>query len=103
MPNGGKTVKARYTKSQDYRIVHSDGAMGGMTPRGEFRIEFIVTLPPEVTSEEIEVGPKGKTKSKGLATDCKDLVRERQVCVLMSMESARNLAEWLSKQVPDNA
>lgn len=96
-------LRVKYTKSRDYRIVHSDGAMGGMTPRGDFRLEFIVTLPPEITSEEITVAADGKVTSKGMVSESAALIRERQVCVVMSPQSAKSLSEWLSEQVAGNA
>jgi len=102
MENGEKQLQIKYTYSQDYRIVHADSALGGGTPRGEFRLEFTATLPPAVTGETILVGGNGKVTSQGLQTESNEIWRERQVCVMMSRDTAKNVMELIAKQLGKN-
>lgn len=99
MGNGEKEVRTKYTYSPDYRTVHADSALGGGTPRGEFRLEFIVTLPPEIIAETITVAEGGKPTKQVLEAESEEIRRERQVCVVMSRDTAKNLMDMIAGQL----
>jgi hypothetical protein len=102
MGNGEKKLQVKYTYSRDYRIVYADSALGGETPRGEFRLEFTATLPPAVISETLIVGGDGRVTTQALQTESDDIWRERQVCVMMSRDTAKNVMDLIAKQLGKN-
>lgn len=83
-----------------YRIIPSNGVWGGLTPRGDFRLDFFVEgvgIPGRVTNllEEGHLGKEVKRDPK------RTLVRRMEVGVLMSREQAKSLAEFIDEKLKD--
>ena len=87
-------------QSAHYRIFPANGAWGGLTPGGEFMIDFYVERnkpPTKVThtlngisvGEEIEREPD------------KMIVREIQLGILMSRTDAKALAKFINDKVDE--
>ena len=88
-----------YQNADGYRIVPANGAYGGPTTQGDFRIEFYFespTVPSEVTHETVD-GMVGKEVSRRPA-DVR-ITRHVQVGVAMSFEQAKRLADWINHQL----
>ncbi len=96
---GPGRVVYRYEKNRDYRVIFANGAIGGVTPRGDVKfdlfIEYVDT--PEETVHSVTpdgLGPEIERTPSGPA-----FTRQSQVGVIMSPGQARSLAHWLMGQV----
>jgi hypothetical protein len=80
----------------------SNGAWGGVTPRGDFMIEFYVerVKPPSRVTHATD----GKTVGAEIRRDPPDgIVREFQVGVLLSQGEALALANFIKQKTEDFA
>jgi hypothetical protein len=94
------SVMFNYIKSNYFRVVHADGAMGGFTPRGQlFFSLYSERAPlPDVTVQAIEGGQLGKEiteKREGSA----GIARELEVGVVMDIAVAKSLRDWLNERI----
>lgn len=89
-------VEFHYIKSNHYRIVHSDGAYGGITARGYLHVTFFNerrAIPKTISlfrDEETAEGKEEVTETIG------GVVRELEVGVIMDEQSTAELIEWLT-------
>jgi len=93
-------VTFHYIKSNYFRVIHGDGAMGGLTPRGElFFSIFNERAPlPDVTVQAVENGQLGKEiieQRKG----SDGIVRELEVGIVMDSNVAKSLVLWLNERI----
>lgn len=92
-------IKFHYIKSKDFRVIHGDGAWGGMTPRGYITIGFYSErnpIPQELTHEvnaDGQLGPIVQRKTK------EGIVREMEVEVIVDLDAAKSLIQWLQNHV----
>jgi hypothetical protein len=92
-------VSFDYIKSNEFRVIHADGAHGGITPRGD-------AIQMAIYSERRPI-PKRETYrlENGKLTDLQHVdlrdafVREVEVELLLSTEVAKSLAAWLNEKV----
>lgn len=88
-----------YVKSNLFRVIHSEGAIGGLTPSREIFMSLFnerAALPRLI---EFEILPEGKL-GKEVNREGKDgIVREMEIGVLMDATAAKNLADFLLSQV----
>ncbi len=92
-------VEFRYLKSTAFRVIHADGAWGGLTPRGDIHMVLYNERPtiPDVTANELNPdGSLGKEIGKVWK---EGMVREVEVDVIMSYPTAKALLTWLSTKV----
>lgn len=89
-----------FTRALDYKIIPANGVWGGVTPRGDFRMEFFIehtTDPKEITQK---INPDGRLgeiiQRKG---DGETLTREITGAVLMTVEQAENIANWIKERI----
>lgn len=93
------TITFLYSKSKTHTTITANGAQGGITPRGDFKIDFFIeanafpetiqhSLTPDGLGPEIERSP-GETR----------IEREMQVSVVMSPSQAKSLGQWLLNRV----
>ncbi len=91
-------IRFHYLKGSDFRTIHADGAIGGLTPRGGLHIAFYAERFAIPTSTEHAVTnrtigeelPESRVMREGI-------VREMSVDVMMTREVAQNLLDWLTK------
>jgi hypothetical protein len=93
------SFKFHYIKSNLFRVIHSEGAIGGLTPSREIFVSLFnerAALPQLV---EFAILPEGKLGNE-IRREGKDgIVREMEIGVLMDATAAKNLAEFLLGQV----
>lgn len=88
-----------YQKSSQYRVVHADGAYGGLTPTlGVFISFFNERLPiPQKVTHSVEaagtLGPEISHESK------EGIIREVEVGVIFDETVARSLLTWLQQRL----
>ena len=95
------SVTLHYIKSNYFRVVHADGAMGGFTPRGHlFFSLYSERAPlPDVTVQAVEgtgqLGQEIVEKRQG----SEGILRELEVGVVMDLAVAKALVTWLEDRI----
>jgi hypothetical protein len=95
-------VKFDFKESQQFRIVHVDGAFGGPTPGGSLYLSLFNerhAMPDRVVHaiEGFQVG--AEIVDERVASDA--ITRTNEVGVIMSFDSAKVLRDWLTRQIDD--
>jgi len=88
-------VKIHYIKSNLFRVVHSEGAIGGITPNREIFVSLFNergALPKVI---EFAISPEGNLGQEIGREGKEGVVREMEIGVLMSADAAKNLAQFL--------
>lgn len=94
-----KKIDIHYLKTKNYRTFHVDGAFGGITPNGKIYTElYIQRYPtPKIVTHEIKnnlvVGDEIKREGK------EGIVREIEAGMIMDVEVAKVLRDWLTKKI----
>jgi hypothetical protein len=101
MSDEKQTVDFHYIKSNLFRVTHTDGAMGGVTPAGLIFVALYSergAIPQKMVHEITEagqVGPECADERVGK----KGVVREVEVGATMSVETATNFVKWLQDKI----
>jgi hypothetical protein len=95
----------QHIKSNSFRILHADGATGGLTPRGQILVAFYNERLPIPESVTHHLGPDGvlgdeiieerKTKA--------GIIREVEIGVMMDVPVAQALHVWLGQVLAERA
>ncbi|MYA77223.1 MAG: hypothetical protein F4132_12935 [Gemmatimonadetes bacterium] len=102
MPNKNNTpqnVTIHILKSNQFRVVHSDGAWGGLTPQGLLSIGFFSERHPIPQEVEYRLYPNGKLSDEQNRKGKTGIVRELEVNVVMSIDNARSLVSWIQSHI----
>lgn len=94
-------VRFRYSFADGYRLVPANGALGGLTPKGDFRVEFYVEAQslPEFQDFALTEG-----KKLGEQLDPPEVpVVDRRVTagVVLSLAEAERLGVWLLERTSE--
>ena len=96
------TIKFEYLKSASFRVVHSDGVFGGTTPQGDIFVSFYnerFPLPKSLVNEVEPDGTLGPEVRSDRVEEGRNVIRELEVGVHLSVPMAKIVAEWLLKKV----
>jgi len=100
-PNKPSSVKFNYVKSNYFRVIHADGAYGGITPYGNifFSLYNDRAAVPDVTVQAVgESGFAGdEIVSERIGKT--GIERELEVSVVMPLYAAKALHEWLEIRI----
>lgn len=92
------TAKFEYVKGSLFRVVHSDGAFGGLTPNGNLHISIYserFAIPQFITQRVVDGRVGEETSREG-----KDwIIRELEVDIVMSLATANSLLAWLEDKI----
>jgi hypothetical protein len=93
-------IEFYFQRASYYHIYPANGAWGGITPQGEFMIDFFVerNRPPEKVVHSIATGKLGPELRREPSPE---IVRELQVGILMSREEAKGLAKFIVDKIAD--
>lgn len=99
--NSNRNLPIKYKKSSSYEIYHADGAMGQWTPRSNLSIDFYVERAsiPEMLIHEIT--KEGKLGNVIEQRGDKGVSRERQFGVIMNIQTAVELRDWLTNKIQE--
>ena len=94
--DGPAVLDFHYTKSQFFRVMHSDGVIGNITPKGDIFISFYNEREsfPDKVSYEIIDGRLGK--ELGTKTTSAGVMRELESAVVLDYDVAKTFLLWLS-------
>ena len=102
--NGGVTipeqVKFHYLKAAHFRTIHADGVIGNVTPSGHVHMAMYSERPAIPREMVHKINPDGTLgeiiQEQTVARE--GIVREMEVDVLMSVDVAKSIKNWLDEQ-----
>lgn len=95
-------VKFVFSTAPGYRVVAANAIWGGLTPRGELKMDFMidsVLTPDSVTHSVTPEGGLGPELEREPSQRL--LSRELQVGILLSVGHAENIAQWILEKVKE--
>jgi hypothetical protein len=109
-PKGGKpqlavggALEFHYQKTPQYRVYHSDGCVGGPTPRGQIALSFYSERPPiPKMGKRAILAVDGKQATAGpeeVAETLSGLVRQVEATIMMDLRSAQEFHQFFGEQV----
>jgi len=94
-------VPFHYIKSNLFRVIHVDGAVGNVTPSGLIFVGFYndrAAIPQMMVHEVSEAGQVG-TEHRDERVTKQGIVREVEVGAIMSVDTATSLIQWLQEKI----
>ena len=94
-------VQFHYIKSNLFRVVHTDGAVGNLTPAGLIFVGLYserAAIPQIMVHDITEAGQVGSEHVEERITR-KGIVREVEFGAIMSAEVAKSLVTWLQEKI----
>jgi len=96
-----KEVTFHYIKSNLFRVIHSDGAIGGISPRGLIYINFYSerhAIPQQVFHSIVDGKTLGdEIVDRRISRD--GAIREIEVGAVMDLNGAISLRDWLNDHI----
>lgn len=95
------SVTFHYIKGPDFRTIHIDGAIGGITPSGFLHIAMYCersAIPQEITQEIMPDGSLGSVTSR-LGKD--GVARQMEIDIIVNEATAKSLKLWLDQKLED--
>src|SRR5690242_17148769 len=96
-----KKISFHYIKSNLFRVVHADGAVGNITPSGDIFFGIYSQRGPIPQIAKVEVlddGELGEEIPSERVTK-EGVIREVEVGVTMSTTAAQSLIDWLKMKI----
>lgn len=96
-----RQVKFVFEYDPRYSLVAANGAWVGITPRSDIRIDFFVESLGNPDHVVNLITPQGQLGPELGRAPERRLVRRMQMGVLLSLEQAESLADFLKSQIAD--
>jgi len=93
------SVKFHYLKSNLFRVIHVDGAIGGVTPTRNIFVSVFSQRGALPRFIEQGVLPDGKLGAEVAREGKEGIVREMEIGLTISQDVAKDLAQFLLDQV----
>jgi hypothetical protein len=90
-----EAIRFHYIKSRSFRVIHVDGAIGGLTPRGYIHAALYSerrTIPQITEQEVLPDGQLGKPKP---VSSKEHVTRDMEADLILDARTARELGSWL--------
>ncbi len=101
MPEITDKIAFHYLKSTLFRVIHTDGVVGGVTPSGDLHIALFsqrAAIPQRVVMRTTSGGGLGEEiEEDGFSRG--GIVRELEVDAVLSLSTAKIVRDFLSKQI----
>ena len=96
-------IQAQFVKSNFYRVVHADGAFGGLTASGHIRMAIYSEAQrlPDVITYSLTPGQGLAEVSRDPQLTARDMTRELEVDIVMTVDVARTVRDWLDGKVKE--
>ncbi|EKT3958620.1 hypothetical protein AAIP55_002392 [Flavobacterium psychrophilum] len=93
------SINIYYEKNPSYRTIHSDGVIGGLTPKNMVNLNFYSTRNTIPKSINHSINSFGKLEKEGTRSeDSKTgIIREIETGIYISKETAEEMFEFLKK------
>jgi len=89
----------RYEKSLLCRVIHVDGAWGGLTPRGDVYMALYSEHQPTPDQTVYRQNPDGVTASEVSTDSIEGVIREIDVEAILTYQGAIALRDWLNDRI----
>jgi len=99
--NEPSEVRFRYMKSNFFRVIHADGAWGGLSPRGNIHMSFYNERGALPDSSVLTLAPDGSKQLPETAHSSGDIIREIECDVVLDLGTAIGLRQWLDDKIKD--
>jgi hypothetical protein len=93
------SIKFHYLKGSFFRVIHVDGAIGGLTPSRDVFVSLFSQRAALPRMIELAVLPAGGLGGEISREGKEGIVREMEVGIVMSANAAHDLATFLLEQV----
>jgi hypothetical protein len=99
--NPPSKLPIHYIKSNHYRVIHVDGAHGGVTLRGLIEVNLYSERATIPQTTALQVHPDGRIgeEIKSEIVSRSGLIREVEVGAVMDLATARALLVWLQDKI----
>ena len=94
-------VRFFYLKSPSFRVVHVDGAIGGITPRGLIHMSVYSERAAIPQSIEHELSDEGNLSGPINVEGKPGIVRDVDADLIMSKHTAIEMRGWLDERIAD--
>ena len=92
-------IRIEWEYDKDYRMVPANGMWGGITPKGDLRIDFFVEVTSNPGSGETALFRSGSGyKERRKVPEEAKLVRKVQVGVMIPPQQIPSFSEWFNEQ-----
>jgi hypothetical protein len=99
MPDSPTSIKFHYIKAPSFRVIHADGIIGSVTPRGLLHFAFYSERPAIPTMQQHEISADGRLSEPQISEARDGIVRELDVDVMMAKANAIELRDWLNDRI----
>jgi hypothetical protein len=102
-PDEQREVSFKYIKSNFFRVIHADGAWGGVAPRGDIHIAFYnerwaIPDGSRIFVAEDSGGKEKLVKPEEFETN-DYVIRELEADVVVDLDTAKRLRTWLDQMI----
>jgi len=91
-------IKFDYIKSNQFRVIHVDGAHGGVSPKGLIQMAFFSERAP-IPKRETYSLEQGKLGQRKKVEQRDAIVREVEVETLIDLQVAKVIVQWLGEKI----
>ncbi len=92
-------IEYHYLKSNFFRVVHADGAFGGITPRGYIHFSLFNERGPIPKKTVREIRADGTLLPQTIKKSKSGVVREIEIDVVLDKDAAVHLHSWLGRKI----
>lgn len=98
-------IKFTYQKGNFYRVIHVDGAHGGVSPSARYIHMNLFSERRTIPKEQFFLVPEqGVASALGppfSTTDIGGIFREIETCAVMDIDTAKAIHAWLGKKISE--
>jgi hypothetical protein len=96
--NDIQPIRFRFIKGNFFRVIHADGARGGIDPRGHIQFALYNERRPipRVTAMEVR---DGQPTPERIEEEEPGMVREVEVEIIMELDTAVSFHRWLGDKI----
>jgi len=96
-----KSITFHYLKNPQFRVVHVDGGLGGITPRGLIHFAVYSERPAIPQTQTQAISPEGTLGEPMTAETKEGIVRELDVDLVMTKQTAVEIRDWLDRRIEE--
>lgn len=100
-PSNEREIRFKYVKSNFFRVIHADGAWGGIATRGNIHMSFYNERAALPDSSAIRFDADGKVVAPEEAQTSSSMVREIECDVVFDLVTAIGLRRWLDEKIKE--
>ncbi len=95
-------VETHYIKNHDFKTIEGSGIFGGLTNNGKINVNFFTDRAPIPKKIILEIDPLTGKIIQEIERDSKEgIIREVQFGVLLNIDTAKNIVEWLTQKIDE--